>query len=81
MEVPTGAEGVTFIAIADVVRGGLTTSFAIGVVTGLTAEEIELLMAGRLNPTDEQCEAINRLLRNYELAIKLVNAETMKGTL
>lgn len=76
---PTGAEGITFIVISELVRAGLTTWFAIGVVTGLTAEEIELAMAGRFIPTNGQREALARLLKNYELAIKLVNAETMKG--
>ncbi len=30
---------------------------------------------GLIDPTDEQCEAIGRLLRNYALAIKLVNEQ------
>jgi hypothetical protein len=38
-------------------------------------------MAGRLNPTEEQRKAIERLLRDYQLAIKLVNAATTKARL
>jgi hypothetical protein len=70
-------ERLALITIADIVHGGLTTSFAIGVVVGLTTQEIELAMAGKLVPTAAQGEALNRLLKNYELAIKLVNAATM----
>jgi hypothetical protein len=38
-------------------------------------------MVGRIEPTEEQRERLDELLKNYRLAIKMVNAETMKGRL
>lgn len=47
---------------------------AIGIATGLSENEVAA-------PTDEQREQLDALLRNYKLAIKLVNVETMKERL
>lgn len=55
--------------------------FAIGLATDISEKEIALLMVGRIEPTEEQRERLEGLLKNYKLAIKLVNAETMKGRL
>jgi hypothetical protein len=64
-----------------IVEAGLTTSFAIGLATDISEKEIALLMVGRIEPTEQQREKLEALLKNYKLAIKLVNAETMKGRL
>jgi len=40
-----------------------------------------LLLVGRIEPTDDQQETLNKLLKNYKRAITLVNTETMKGRL
>ena len=64
--------------LQHVVAAGLTTTFAIAVVAGLSEQEAELLLAGEIEPTDEQREQLERLLSDYVRAIKAVNAETMK---
>jgi hypothetical protein len=77
----TSAEAVPLMVISQLVRAGLTTTLAIGAVTGLATEELELAMTGKLVPAFRQREALRQLLTNYELAIRLVNAATMKQEL
>lgn len=67
--------------LQSIVEAGLTTSFAIGLATDISEKEIALLMVGRIEPTEQQRERLDALLKNYKLAVKLVNAETMKGRL
>jgi hypothetical protein len=66
--------------LQGLVEAGLTT-FAIGMATGISEKEIGLLMVERIEPTKDQREILEKLVKNYKLAIKLVNAETMKGRL
>lgn len=67
--------------LQSIVEAGLTTPFAIGLATGISEREIGLLMIGRIEPTEEQRKKLDALLKNYKLAVKLVNVETMKGRL
>jgi hypothetical protein len=67
--------------LQSIVEAGLTTTYAISIATGISEKEIGLLMVGRIEPTDEQCEILNKLLKNYKVAIKFVNVETIKGRL
>jgi hypothetical protein len=67
--------------LQSIVEAGLTTTFAIGLAANISEKEIALLMVGRIEPTAEQRERLDKLLKNYKLAVKLVNAETMKGRL
>lgn len=61
--------------------GGLRAAFTIALATGISEREVGLLLVGHIEPTDEQRETLDNLIKNYERAIKLVNAETMKGRL
>lgn len=63
------------------VEAGLTSLFAIGLVTGISEKELGPLVLGRIEPTNRQRKTLERLLRNYEFAIRLVNSETLKGRL
>jgi hypothetical protein len=67
--------------LRGIVEAGLTTPFAIGLATDISEKEIALLMVGRIEPTEEQRKKLDALLKNYKLAVKLVNSETMKGRL
>lgn len=67
--------------LQSIVEAGLTTPFAIGLATGISETEIALLMVNRIEPTDEQRKKLDALLKNYKLAVKLVNVETMRGRL
>jgi hypothetical protein len=64
-----------------VVEAGLTTLFAIAVATGVSEQEAALLLAGEIEPTDEQRGQFQGLLRDYGRAIKAVNAASMKQRL
>jgi hypothetical protein len=67
--------------LQGVIDAGLTSAFAIGMATGISQKEIELFLVRRIEPTADQETALEKLLKNHKLAIKLVNAETMKGRL
>lgn len=67
--------------LQSIIEGGLTTPLAIGLVTGISEEEIALLLVARIKPTEDQREKLEELLKSYELVIRLANAETMKGRL
>lgn len=60
---------------------GLTSAFAIGVATGISEKEMALLLIERIEPTKEQEEHLEKLLKNYKLAAKLVDMEMAKGRL
>jgi len=64
--------------LQHVVAAGLTTTFAVAVATGISEAEAELLLAGQIEPTDEQREQLERLLSDYARAIRAINAETLK---
>ncbi len=71
----------TIPQLQSVVDAGLTTVLAIAVSTGVSEDEASLLLAGEIEPTDEQHERLERLLNDHALAIRRVNAETMKRRL
>jgi len=64
--------------LRDFLSSGLTTTFAIGVATGIEEEEIARVLLERVEPTAEQAKRLKWLLGNYELAVKLVNIEMAK---
>jgi hypothetical protein len=47
--------------------------------TRISEKEMGLLLVQGIEPTNDQRETVNKLVKNYKLAINLVNAETMKG--
>lgn len=55
--------------------------FAIAVTTGISEDEAALLLAGETEPTDEQREWLEKLLIDYGVAVRRVNAEMMKRRL
>ena len=61
-----------------VADAGLTSIFAISVATGLSDVEANRLIAGEIEPTDEQRETLEALFADYARAIREVNAETMR---
>ena len=60
--------------LQSIVEAGLTTPFAIGHAAGISEKEIALLMVGRIEPTEQEREKLEELLKNYKIAVKLVNA-------
>lgn len=64
-----------------VVEAGLTTVFAIAVATGISEDEATRLLAGEIEPTDDQRELLRGLLRDYARMVAVVNAETLKHRL
>jgi hypothetical protein len=69
------------VKLQFVVDAGLTTVFAIAVATGISEDEAGRVLAGEIEPTDEQRERLKALLRDYSRAIVTVNAETLKRRL
>jgi hypothetical protein len=67
--------------LQSIVEAGLTTPFAVGLACDIPEKEIALVMVGRIEPTEEQRNKLDALLKNYKLAVKLVNVETMTGRL
>jgi len=61
--------------------GGITTPFAVGVATGISEKEMALILVERIEPTTEQERRLATLLKNYNLAVKLVNMEMAKSRL
>ena len=55
------------------ISGGVATPLAIGVATSISEKEIALILVERIEPTKEQEERLEKLLKNYQLAGKLVN--------
>jgi hypothetical protein len=68
----------TIPLLQHVVEAGLTSTFAIAVATGISEAEALRVLAGEIEPTDDQRVLLERLLEQYAEAIRIVNAETMK---
>jgi hypothetical protein len=71
----------TIPLLQHVVEAGLTTTLAIGIATGISEAEAVRILAGEIEPTDEQRVILEQLLSDYSHAVKVVNAETMRRRL
>ena len=68
--------------IAKQLRGllysGMTTAFAVTVAAQIPSRELLLIVLGDMRPCDEQAEKLERLLSNYRIALRAVNAESLR---
>jgi hypothetical protein len=75
------AKETTATRLRSFLSGEITSAFAMSAATGISEKEVALILVERVEPTKEQEKRLAILLKNYELAVKLVNVEMAKGQL